>query len=243
MKIFTIIAAGGSGQRMGQPKQLLPICGKPMLEWTVDAFKQVSEISGIVIVGPGQGLSPLVCETGPERTDSVRNALALVPKDCDIVLIHDGARPLITPEIIKNSIEECKKQDAVVVGVPVKDTIKQMTNDKCFDKLSIPKSSSIPSEVEGCQMSNKSCNHQIGKTLERERLWAAQTPQVFKYSILKEAYKKAKAGATDDSKLVEDLGIPVKMVMGSYENIKVTTPEDIIIAEAILCSRRQKKNL
>ena len=212
MKIFTIIAAGGSGTRLGQPKQLLPICGKPILKWTVDAFKQVPKISGIVIVGPGEGLSPLVCKSGTERTDSVRNALALVPKDTDIVLIHDGARPLITPEIIKNSIEECIKHDAVVVGVPVKDTIKQVTRNN------------------------------IQETMERSLLWQAQTPQVFKYSILMEAYKNAKVEATDDSKLVEDLGVPVKMVMGSYENIKVTTKEDLIIAEAILCSRRQKKN-
>lgn len=220
MKIFVIIAAGGSGNRMGQPKQLLPICGKPMLEWTVEAFKQVKEISGIVIVGAGRDLhlSDLVCESGPERTDSIRNGLRLVPKDCDIVLVHDGARPLITPEIIKSSIEECKKYDAVAVGVPVKDTIKQVSRDR---------SPTCPT---------------IEQTLNRNILWQAQTPQVFKYSLLTEAYKQAKGNATDDSKLIEDLGIPVRMVMGSYENIKVTTPEDIIIAEAILCSRRQKKN-
>ncbi len=235
MKIFTIIAAGGTGNRMGQPKQLLPICGKPMLEWTVNVFKEVSEISGIVIVGPGEGLSPLVCKSGQERTDSIRNGLELVPKDCDIVLIHDGARPLITPEIIRNSIEECMKHDAVVVGVPVKDTIKQIRN---------PKPASPAARQGGSEILNKSKLPivQIQNTLNRKELWQAQTPQVFKYSVLKEAYKNAKGNATDDSKLVEDLGIPVKMVVGSYENIKVTTPEDLIIAETILCSRQQKKN-
>lgn len=216
-KIFTIIAAGGSGNRMGQPKQLLSICGRPMLEWTVAAFKEVQEISGIVIVGAGRelNLSPLHCDSGPERTDSVRNALALVPKDTDMVLIHDGARPLITPEIIRKAIEECIKNDAVIIGVPVKDTIKSVNGER----------------------------RTVNKTLNRNELWQAQTPQVFKYSILKEAYKNAKGNATDDSKLVEDLGIPVKIVMGSYDNIKVTTPEDLIIAETILCSRQQKKNL
>ncbi|OGC39585.1 hypothetical protein A2438_08525 [candidate division WOR-1 bacterium RIFOXYC2_FULL_46_14] len=191
-----------------------------MLQWTVEAFKQVPEINGIVIVGPGAGLSPLVSDPGPERTDSIRNGLALVPKDCDIVLVHDGARPLITPEIIKNAIEECRKHDAVVVGVPVKDTIKQIGND-----------------------STLCCPNKIKKTLDRSELWSAQTPQAFKYSILVDAYRNAVSAATDDSKLVEDLGIPVRMIMGSYENIKVTTPEDILIAEAILCSRQPKKNL
>lgn len=222
MKIYVIIAAGGSGIRMGQPKQLLPLWGKPMLAWTVEAFRAVPEISGIVLVGAGRDLhlSELVCEPGPERTDSIRNGLKLVPKDCDMVLVHDGARPLITPAIITSAIEACKKHDAVVVGVPIKDTIKQIRKGGFETRP----------------------NMEIEKTLDRNALWAAQTPQVFKYQILVDAYKKAASAATDDSKLVEDLGIPVRMVMGSYENIKVTTPEDIIIAEAILCSRRPKKN-
>jgi len=223
MKTTVIITAGGLGKRMGQPKQFLKLLDKPMLEWTISAFKNCKSINEIILIIAKEDFEKAkdfcvkLAEGGNERTDSVRNGLKLVSPDTDIVLIHDGARPLVTCEVIEKVIEEAHKSGAVVVGVPVKDTIKQTTDHG-------PRSSEHSVEI-------------VDKTLNRKLLWQAQTPQAFKYYIIKKAYENANSFATDDSKLVEDLGIPVHMVMGSYENIKVTTPEDIIIAEAILKHR------
>jgi len=215
MKVSVIIAAGGTGKRMGQKKQFLPLLGRSVLEWTIEAFKKVKAINEIILVVNPDELEKAkmlgiekVTAGGKERSDSVANGLKLVSKDCDIVLIHDGARPLITSDIIVKSIKEAQEFGAVVVGVPVKDTIKRVGDDLLIED-----------------------------TVDRKTLWQAQTPQAFKYAIITRAYVGGKKKATDDSKLVEDFGIKVKMVMGSYENIKITTPEDLIVAEAILRSR------
>ena len=150
---------------------------------------------------------------GNERQDSVFNCIKEVDKesDDDLIVIHDAARPLITKEIISNAIAEAKVEKAVIVGVPSKDTVKTVSKD-----------------------------NKIIETLDRGSIWLIQTPQVFSLSIIKQAYERAQKvnyKATDDSKLVERLGISVKMVMGSYENIKITTKEDMFIADAILKER------
>jgi len=214
MKVAAIIAAGGSGKRMGQRKQFLPLAGRSVLEWTISAFKNVPGISEIIlVVSPddldrAKNLSAKITASGAERQDSVKNGMKLVAPDTDIVVVHDGARPLITADIIEKAIKEAMEYGACVVGVPVKDTIKRVGDDLF---------------VEG--------------TVDRDNLWQAQTPQAFKYEIITRALKKAKAKMTDDAKLVEDLKIKVKMVLGSYENIKITTPEDLAIAEEILRRR------
>ena len=213
MKIAVIIAAGGTGKRMGQPKQFLPLAGKAVIAWTLEVFQKIKSIEQIVLVVAeeelerAKNLNVPVVEGGEQRGDSVKSGLKAVSPDTDLVIIHDGARPLITPDIIEKAISEAKEHGAAVVGVPVKDTIKRVGDDLM-----------------------------IKETVDRQILWQAQTPQVFKYEIITRAYAK-KRSATDDAKLVEDLGIKVKMVMGSYENIKITTPEDLIVAEAILRSR------
>ncbi|MFA4967743.1 MAG: 2-C-methyl-D-erythritol 4-phosphate cytidylyltransferase [Candidatus Margulisiibacteriota bacterium] len=211
MKVSVIIAAGGTGKRMGQKKQFLPLLGKSVLEWTIAAFKKVKQVTEIILVVNPDELEKAknlgadkVAAGGEERSDSVANGLKLVSKDCDIVLVHDGARPLITADIIEKSIKAAEEFGACVVGIPVKDTIKRVGDDLFIED-----------------------------TVDRKTLWQAQTPQAFKYEII----TRIKGRATDDSKLVEDLGIRVKIVMGSYENIKITTPEDLIVAEAILRSR------
>jgi len=214
MKVAAIIAAGGLGKRMGQRKQFLPLAGKSVLEWTISAFKNARLISEIILVtNPddlerAENLGVKVTAGGAERQDSVKNGLKLISSDFDIIVIHDGARPLITADIIEKSIKEAKEFGACIVGVPVKDTIKRVGDDLF-----------------------------IKDTVDRDTLWQAQTPQAFRYEIITRALKKAKGKATDDAKLVEDLGIRVKMVMGSYENIKITIPEDLVIAEAILRRR------
>lgn len=213
MKIAVVIAAGGSGKRMGRPKQFLPLAGKAVVEWTIEVFRKIKSVEQIILaVGSeyleqAKNLGVTVVEGGKERGDSVTNGLKVLSKDTDLVIIHDGARPLITPDIIEKAVSEAQEHGAAIVGVPVKDTIKRVGDDLV-----------------------------IKDTVDRRALWQAQTPQIFKYEIITRAYAQKKS-ATDDAKLVEDLGIKVKMVMGSYENIKITTPEDLIVAEAILRSR------
>lgn len=215
MKVTAIIAAGGEGRRMGRPKQFIPLAGKPMLAWSIDAFKSVPAVSEIIVavhkdnLAKVQALDVKVVEGGKERQDSIANALKLAARDSDIILIHDGARPMVTVEIIRACIKAASQQGAAVVGVPVKDTLKSVGDDSL-----------------------------IINTVERQGLWQVQTPQAFKADIVTRAYKEAKLKATDDSRLIEDLGLKVKMVQGLAENIKVTTEEDLRIAEALLKMRQ-----
>jgi len=226
MTTVAIITAGGSGKRMGRPKQFLKIGGKAMLELTLAAFEKAKCIDEIILVVNKDGIEKAkkfkfkklkkIVAGGKERQDSVFNGLKELPDDCGIVAIHDGARPLVGVKIIEEAVKEAKASGAVVVGVPVKDTIKQTTNNKQ-------------------QITNNS-KISIIKTINREELWRAQTPQVFKKEIILKAYEQGynKYEATDDSMLVEKIGILVAMVMGSYKNIKITTPEDLALAEIII---------
>ncbi|MFC1511375.1 2-C-methyl-D-erythritol 4-phosphate cytidylyltransferase [Candidatus Margulisiibacteriota bacterium] len=218
MKTIAIITAAGSGKRMGQPKQFLELAGKPMLEWTVAVFEKCKAIDEIILVVNSEDVPRAkelkfskikqVVAGGKERQDSVFNGLKALPDDAEIVAIHDGARPMVTVEIVEKAIEEAKHSGAVVVGVPIKDTIKQV----------------------------RSKQYEVGSTIDRTQLWAAQTPQVFKKDIILKAYQEGagKHQVTDDAMLVEKLGNPVKMVMGSYQNIKITTPEDLKMVKGVL---------
>ena len=211
-----IIVAGGKGKRMRRPKQFLMLAGRPMLEWTLAAFQKTKVIDGIILVAAKAQMKAAekfrfskilkVVAAGKERQDSVKNGLSALPPSTKIVAIHDGARPAVTVDIIERSIREARKFGAVAAGVPVKDTMKVVSRKSLV----------------------------VSRTVDRANLWQAQTPQVFKAEIIKKAYSKLKAPVTDDAMAVEKLGLPVKMVMGSDENIKVTTPEDLKIMEAIL---------
>ncbi|NLN65727.1 MAG: 2-C-methyl-D-erythritol 4-phosphate cytidylyltransferase [Clostridiaceae bacterium] len=203
-------------------KQYLLISGKPILAHTIEAFERCEIISEIIIVIHHEdrklfeecilpfGFSKItsVVDGGADRQASVYRGLQRIDPACEIIMVHDGARPFIHSNIITDSVNVAKKQGVACVGVPVKDTIKMVNSVKRVDK-----------------------------TLERSLLWAVQTPQVFKRDILIKAHEKAiEEGyrGTDDSVLAERLGIPVHMVMGSYSNIKITTIEDLAIAEAIV---------
>ena len=222
MKTIAIITAAGYGKRMGKPKQFLEIYGKPILERTISVFEQAKIIDEIIVVVNEEDVARVkksgkvrqVISGGRKRQDSVFNALNVLPEDVEIVAIHDGARPFVTPEIIEQAVSEAIKVGAVVVGVPVKDTIKSV----------------------------RSSGLGVRSTLNRNELWAAQTPQVFKKDIILKAYQdgKDKFQVTDDAMLVEKMGKPVKMVMGSYQNIKITTPEDLIVAQGILRLARRR---
>ncbi|WP_213951779.1 2-C-methyl-D-erythritol 4-phosphate cytidylyltransferase [Tepidanaerobacter syntrophicus] len=224
MQVCAVIAAGGQGKRMNSnvSKQFLTIKGHPILYYTLNKFEKMKILNEIILVVPPADVKytkeqiikkygfkkTRIVEGGKERQDSVYNGLKALPKDADIVVIHDGVRPFIPVKIIENSIEAAAEYDAVGVAVPVKDTIK-VVDDKSIVKT----------------------------TPDRKALWAIQTPQTFKYDVIMKAYEKAMEDGfygTDDTVLVERMGLPVKIIEGSYENIKITTPEDIIFAEAFV---------
>lgn len=218
-----IIVAAGSGKRMnmGFNKQFIKLKDKEIIAHTIDAFYNNENIDEIIvcikkdeesffrkeIIEKYNFKDIKIAYGGKERQDSIYNGLKVVDSKSKIVLIHDGARPFVSNKIIKDSISTAKEKKAVVVGVPVKDTIKIVKNDTIKD------------------------------TPNRENLWAAQTPQTFEYSLIIRAYEEAYKNnyyGTDDSMLVENIGQKVTMIMGSYNNIKVTNPEDIGIGEHIL---------
>ena len=224
-KCTVIIAAAGIGKRMGSdtPKQFLQIKGKPVLYYTVDAFEKNDNIDSVVIVTGRESIEycrkeivekyafkkvKAIVEGGKERQNSVYNALNTITADTDIVLIHDGARPFIMQEDINKVILSVKEYGSAVLAVKSKDTIKIADTDGF-----------------------------VSETPDRSFMWNIQTPQGFGFSVVKEAYDKAgKDGfiGTDDSSLVERLGKRVKLVEGHYTNIKITTKDDLIIAESIL---------
>ena len=223
MNGVVIVAAGtGSRMNMGINKQFIKLEGKEIIAYTIEKFYNNSNIEDIVVVvkeDESEFLKKEILDKynfknvkiaygGKERQDSVYNGLKLLDEKCDVVLIHDGARPFVSDKIIDKSIEEAKEHKAIVVGVPVKDTIKVIDNDK-----------------------------NIVDTPNRNVLWAVQTPQTFDYNILIDAYKDAfknKFYGTDDAMLVERIGYKVKMLEGSYNNIKITTQEDLNIGSQIL---------
>ena len=209
-----VIVAGGSGSRMGRPKQMLPLGGKPVLVRTVEAFLQTPEVKEIVVVTPSENRAELqkrfpgivFAAPGKTRLLSVKNGFLKTSAASQLVAVHDGARPLVEPAHISACLQAARQYGAAVLAVPVKDTVKV---------------------CEGGFVQN---------TLDRAVLWAAQTPQCYRRPVLAEALEKfgQEEGATDESQLVEKLGIKVRVVPSSYKNNKITTPEDLIFAEALL---------
>lgn len=209
-----VIVAGGSGSRMGRPKQMLPLGGKPVLVRTVEAFLQTPEIKEIVVVTPSENRAELqkrfpgivFADPGKTRLLSVKNGFLKTSAASQLVAVHDGARPLVESAHISACLQAAQQYGAAVLAVPVKDTVKV---------------------CEGGFVQN---------TLDRAVLWAAQTPQCYRRPVLAEALEKfgQEEGATDESQLVEKLGIKVRVVPSSYKNNKITTPEDLIFAEALL---------
>jgi 2-C-methyl-D-erythritol 4-phosphate cytidylyltransferase len=212
-----IIVAAGSSQRMGTDKIFAEVGGKPLIAWAIDTCQQSPAISNIVLVFSSNNIDSgrklcsqknwtkvhNICVGGNRRQDSVQNGLDKI-SGIEWIMIQDGARPFITVDIINRGLEAAKKTGAAIAAIPVKDTIKQSNN-----------------------------NLMVKQTLERDSLWAVQTPQIYRFDIITEAYKNIKNEVTDDAALVEKLGYEVKIFMGSYKNIKITTQEDLIIADII----------
>lgn len=218
----------------GKKKNYLEINGLPVLARTVKAFEDTASIDEIIIVTAEEdiefcqeeivdknGLKKVaaIIAGGVERQDSVANGVEYAADNlynCDIILVHDGARPLVTTKIINDTIEAVKEYGSGVAAVPVKDTIKE-----------IDTGGNLPETIRA--------------TLPRDRLRAIQTPQGFLSDTITEAFRKASEDnfiGTDESSLVERLGVRVRLVPGSYENIKITTIEDVASAEAILNTRK-----
>lgn len=226
MKTYTaIVLAAGSGKRMNAKvqKQYLEVAGKPILYYTLKAFEESGVTEIVLVTGAGQEeycrreiiekysfqkIKKIVAG-GKERYHSVYEGL-LAAKGADYVLIHDGARPMVDGAVIQRSMEAAEKYQACAAGVPAKDTIKIVNEE------------------------------QIAKeTPDRSRVWQVQTPQAFSYPLILEAYGKLMEtegiAVTDDAMVVERMtSVPVKMIEGSYRNIKITTPDDLLIAEMYL---------
>jgi 2-C-methyl-D-erythritol 4-phosphate cytidylyltransferase len=228
MKIVALILAAGQGRRMGtaRKKPYLLLGGKPVVYYTLFEFEQSPLIDEIVlVVGKVEveyARSSLVdafqfkkvstiVAGGLKRQDSVWEGLRAVKSDCEVVMVHDGVRPFISQALLERTCRAMEGCVAAIVAVPVKDTIKSVSPQR-----------------------------EVLTTLDRSTLWAIQTPQAFRRDILEKAFRQAIADrfyATDDAALVERLGEPVTVVEGSYDNIKITTPEDLVLGETILIGR------
>jgi len=210
VSVVGIIPAGGSGERLGAdgPKAFAVLAGKPMLEWSLEALAGVCE-RVVVAVPAGFEDPPDRVRGGASRSESVRSALAAAP-EATVAVVHDAARPLVTRDLVERCIAALGDAEGAIAAARVTDTVK---------------------EGHGIR---------VLRTLDRSRLWAVQTPQVFRADALRSALDASAerlAAATDDASLVESAGGTVRLVEAPPENLKVTTPLDMRIAEAVLQSR------
>jgi 2-C-methyl-D-erythritol 4-phosphate cytidylyltransferase len=217
-RVVGVIPAAGVSERFGgSDKMFTDLAGKPVLARVIDVFQGCNLIDEIILVTNEESMEACrelvnkegwtkvteICPGGRRRQDSVLAALnRILP--CNWVVIHDGARPLLTEELIVQGLEAARETGSAVAAVPVKDTIK------------VAKSDNI-----------------VKQTPTRGTLWAVQTPQVFRFDLITEAYLRIKDEVTDDATMIEKMGYRVKLYTGSYDNIKITTPEDLSVAEAL----------
>jgi 2-C-methyl-D-erythritol 4-phosphate cytidylyltransferase len=227
VRVAALLVAAGRGERFGQPlpKAFVPLAGRPLVLHAVEALSAVAEVSCIQpVVAEEQlerfaalcaefrvstKLAPAVAG-GAERQDSVRAGLAALPADCELVAVHDAARALVRPEAVARAIAAAARLGAAILAAPARDTIKRVADGRILE------------------------------TPERASCWVAQTPQVFKLELLREAHEKALAEGvrgTDDAELVERLGVDVHVVVGDSDNLKLTHPHDLLVAERILAER------
>jgi 2-C-methyl-D-erythritol 4-phosphate cytidylyltransferase len=220
--VGVVVVAAGQGRRLGGevPKQFLPVAGVPVLLRALRPFASHPEVARVVVVlapahaeRPPEFLAPLagsgltIVSGGRERSDSVAAGLRALPPDCEIVLVHDGARPFVERRVIDAVIAHARAGDGAVAAVPVSDTLKAQAADD-------------PTRV--------------SRTVARDGLWRAQSPQGFPRRLLEQAYAQERhTSATDDASLVEACGAVVRLVRDSPRNVKITTREDLALAEAL----------
>ena len=223
MRVNAVIVAAGKGSRVGggESKVLLPVAGQPLLLHALHRFRRSREVCKAVVVAPRadleryedlirtaplEPLETVVRPGGTRRQDSVRAGLDALDRDCEFVVVHDGARPFPAPDLIDRCARESCRNRSVTAAVPVRNTIKTVARGR------------------------------VKQTLPRSELWEVQTPQAFPVGLLRDAHARAAAEgvtATDDAMLVERLGAPVRVVEGSAMNLKVTYPEDLLFAEVL----------
>ena len=230
MRVNGVIVAAGEGKRTGKetPKAFLPLAGRPMILHTLSRFATCATVRKVILVTLNgevfrcqelirsdtrlRSLECVVKPGGPRRQDSVGKGLESLDADCEVVVIHDGARPFVSSRLIDQCVEMAFEKGAVVVGVPVRDTIKVVTADS-----------------------------RVQETPPRKSLWEIQTPQVFRVELIREAYLRAAQEGlevTDDAMLVERLGSSVAVLQGEKTNIKMTFAEDFLFGEALLSKGR-----
>jgi 2-C-methyl-D-erythritol 4-phosphate cytidylyltransferase len=222
--VAVIIPAAGEGRRFGagQPKQLTDLCGWPILAHTLSRFDQTVAVDRVVLTVPygrikqvreevvepyGFTKPCVVIEGGKTRQESVYEGFLALEEDVDLIVVHDGVRPLVRPSTIESVIAEAREHGAAIAAVPVRDTLKRVRDGV------------------------------IQTTLPRDEIWQAQTPQAFLRPILAEAMAAAwREGfqGTDEAALVERTGHPVRVYHGTADNIKITSPEDLVLAEALI---------
>ena len=223
MSVCAVVPAGGTGTRMGGtvPKQFLELNGKPILYYTLKTLQDCGIISELILVVPEKeyenactdwlGKPEIVTKVvvgGEKRQDSVYNGFCELSPQTEIVLVHDGVRPFLSHQMIQESVDAAREYGAAITAIRVNDTIKKVEDSGL-----------------------------VSKTVDRDGLWRVQTPQVFRYELLEEAFKKAnseKFYGTDEGTLIEHLGKPVKVVEGSEQNIKITRPEDLRLSEIFI---------
>lgn len=229
-KVVALVPAAGRGLRMGTntPKQFLGLGGVPLLVHSLRVFETSQVVTEVILAVPTREREYCrdeivarfqfskvrrIVAGGTQRQDSVRHALAEVDPDADLVLVHDAVRPFLTEEMIARVTDAADRHGGAIIAIPSRDTLKQVGADRVIER-----------------------------TIDRAPLWQAQTPQAFRRSILQKAHDHAMINGyvgTDDADLVERIGMPVVVVEGSGDNIKITRPEDLIIGEAILASRHR----
>lgn len=219
MIVTALLLCGGRGERLGLgvEKALVSLASRPLFAWSLEALERAAGIHSIIVVGPAKrlrealaasGLAPAKiagwCEGGRERQDSVARGLKALPADCTMIAVHDCARALATPELIARVVADALAHGAAIAALPLADTLKRATLAT------------------------------VDATVPRTHLWRAQTPQVFRREWLEAAHAAARQRATDDAALVESLGHPVHLTEGEALNFKITTPQDLELAEAWL---------
>lgn len=228
MSAWAIIAAAGEGMRLGAgPKAFVPLGGAPMLAHSLIAFAKASAIEAIVLAVPPEREEEArsiasstvpaarveVVAGGGSRQDSVRSALAIVPDHVYSIVVHDAARPLVTVELIESALEGLEIEMASIVAVPERDTLKRERDGRVLE------------------------------TVPRAGLWRAQTPQAFRTGPLRRAHERAVADrveGTDDAMLLERIGVDIAIMPGDERNVKVTTPDDLALAEALLAAAQRR---
>ncbi len=230
MKTVAVVTAAGAGVRMGAEvaKQFLDLDGKPLLAFTLERFQQCPEIDAGIVVVPSDAVK--FCEReivdhyrltkvrkvvagGARRQDSVRIGIEASEGHYGLVVIHDGVRPFVNGELIGRAVTAASQYRAVITGLPAKETVKQVGEDRL-----------------------------VQRTCDRSHIWLVQTPQVFRYEDILIAHRRARQEGwehvTDDALLMERMGIPVKVIEGSEENIKITTPHDLDLARFLLAREK-----